>query len=74
MYKLRNLLLGGTDIIRLLDNAFIPFDPANRFFIESEGDATYWAEFFYYKLPAITNVCHILVDIHEMFPCEGMNT
>lgn len=29
MYKLRNLLLGGTDIIRLLDNAFIPFDPAN---------------------------------------------
>ena len=30
MYKLRNLLLGGTDIIRLLDNAFIPFDPANK--------------------------------------------
>jgi hypothetical protein len=29
MYKLRNLLLGGADIIRLSDNAFIPFDPAN---------------------------------------------
>jgi hypothetical protein len=29
MYKLRNLSLGGQDVIRLLDNAFIPFDPAN---------------------------------------------
>jgi hypothetical protein len=29
MYKLRNLSLGGQDVIRLADNAFIPFDPAN---------------------------------------------
>ena len=29
MYKLRNLPLGGQDVIRLSDNAFIPFDPAN---------------------------------------------
>jgi hypothetical protein len=29
MYKLRNLSLGGQDVIRLSDNAFIPFDPAN---------------------------------------------
>jgi len=29
MYKLRNLPLGGQDIIRLSDNAFIPFDPDN---------------------------------------------
>ena len=29
MYKLRNLSLGGQDVQRLSDNAFIPFDPAN---------------------------------------------
>ena len=29
MYKLRNLPLGGQDVIRLSDNAFIPFDEAN---------------------------------------------
>jgi hypothetical protein len=29
MYKLRNLPLGGQDIIRTSDNAYIPFDPAN---------------------------------------------
>ena len=29
MYKLRNLLIGGQDVIRLADGAFIPFDPAN---------------------------------------------
>jgi hypothetical protein len=29
MYKLRNLSLGGQDIIRLSDGAVIPFDPAN---------------------------------------------
>lgn len=29
MYKLRNLSLGGQDVQRLADNAFIPFDPAN---------------------------------------------
>ena len=30
MYKLRNLLIGGQDVIRLSDNAVIPFDPDNR--------------------------------------------
>ena len=34
MYKLRNLSLGGQDVIRLADNAFIPFDPANMDFVE----------------------------------------
>ena len=29
MYKLRNLPFGNQDVIRLLDNACIPFDPAN---------------------------------------------
>ena len=29
MYKLRDLSLGGQDVLRLSDNAFIPFDPAN---------------------------------------------
>ena len=29
MYKLRNLLIGGQDVIRLSDNAYIPFDPDN---------------------------------------------
>lgn len=29
MYKLRNLSLGGQDVIRLLDNTYIPFDTAN---------------------------------------------
>ena len=29
MYKLRNLALGGQDVLRLSDNACIPFDPAN---------------------------------------------
>ena len=29
MYKLKNLSLGGQGIIRLSDNAFIPFDPDN---------------------------------------------
>ena len=29
MYKLRNYPLGGKDIMRLSDNAFIPFDPSN---------------------------------------------
>jgi hypothetical protein len=29
MYKLRNYPLGGKDIIRLSDNAAIPFDPDN---------------------------------------------
>ena len=34
MYKLRNLSFGKQDIIRLQDNAFIPFDPANADFQE----------------------------------------
>jgi hypothetical protein len=43
MYKLRNLPLGGQDVIRLLDNACIPFDPDNTDFVEyqkwlSEGN------------------------------------
>jgi hypothetical protein len=29
MYKLRNLSLGGQDVIRLQDSAIIPFDPDN---------------------------------------------
>jgi hypothetical protein len=29
MYKLRNLPLGGQDVIRLLDGACIPFAPDN---------------------------------------------
>jgi len=29
MYKLRNLALGGQDIIRLSDGAFIPMSEAN---------------------------------------------
>jgi hypothetical protein len=29
MYKLYNAPLGGQQVIRLSDNAFIPFDPAN---------------------------------------------
>ena len=29
MYKLQNLPLGGQNILRLSDNACIPFDPAN---------------------------------------------
>jgi hypothetical protein len=29
MYKLRNLLLGGQDVIRLSDGAVIPFAPDN---------------------------------------------
>jgi hypothetical protein len=29
MYKLNNLLTGGQNIVRLSDNAYIPFDPAN---------------------------------------------
>ena len=29
MYKLRNLLLGGQDIIRIIDNACIPMNEAN---------------------------------------------
>ena len=29
MYKLNNLPFGGQNVIRLSDNAFIPFDPAN---------------------------------------------
>jgi len=29
MYKLRNLSLGGQDIIRLSDGAIIPFDEGN---------------------------------------------
>jgi hypothetical protein len=29
MYKLNNLSFGNQNIIRLTDNAFIPFDPAN---------------------------------------------
>ncbi len=29
MYKLRNLIGETQDVIRLTDNAFIPFDPAN---------------------------------------------
>jgi len=29
MYKLQNLFLGGQNIIRTSDNAFIPLDPAN---------------------------------------------
>ena len=29
MYKLRNLPLGGQDVIRTTDGACIPFDPAN---------------------------------------------
>ena len=29
MYKLRNLLNVAQDVLRLADNAFIPFDPAN---------------------------------------------
>jgi len=29
MYKLFDIPLGGRNVIRLSDNAFIPFDPAN---------------------------------------------
>jgi hypothetical protein len=29
MYKLRNLLTGGQDVIRLSDNAYIPFSEDN---------------------------------------------
>jgi hypothetical protein len=29
MYKLINQTLGGQSILRLLDNAYIPFDPDN---------------------------------------------
>jgi hypothetical protein len=29
MYKLRNILGGTQDIVRLSDGAFIPFNPAN---------------------------------------------
>ena len=29
MYKLRNLIFGGQDVIRLLDGACIPFDLDN---------------------------------------------
>jgi hypothetical protein len=29
MYKLRNLPLGGQDIIRIIDNAYIPMNEAN---------------------------------------------
>jgi hypothetical protein len=34
MYKLRNLALGGQDVQRLSDGAFIPFDPANTDYAE----------------------------------------
>jgi hypothetical protein len=30
MYKLRNLPLGGQDIIRIIDNACIPMNEANK--------------------------------------------
>jgi len=29
MYKIRKLIEVETGVVRLLDNAFIPFDPAN---------------------------------------------
>ena len=34
MYKLNNLPFGNQNIIRLADNAFIPFDPDNTDYIE----------------------------------------
>ena len=38
MYKLRNLFVGGQGIIRLEDNAFIPFDPANTDYQQFKKD------------------------------------
>ena len=35
MYKLNNNILGETNqVIRLLDNAYIPFDPANTDYVK----------------------------------------
>jgi cytochrome oxidase Cu insertion factor (SCO1/SenC/PrrC family) len=38
MYKLRNPALGGQDVQRLSDNAFIPFDPANTDFARFKNE------------------------------------
>ena len=49
MYKFHNLLLGGQDVQRLSDNAFIPFDPANTDYqaflkYQAEGGKVYGAD------------------------------
>ena len=38
MYKLNNLILGGQNITRLSDNAFIPFAPDNTDYQQFKAD------------------------------------
>jgi hypothetical protein len=44
VYKIKNLPLGGAIIIRLSDNAFIPFDPANTDYAQFKKDILDGAE------------------------------
>lgn len=44
MFKLRNIPLGGQDLLRLSDNAFIPFDPDNTDYAQFKKDILDGAE------------------------------